>query len=109
MQTRSIYYRNRDLTFFGYSDSFWADDLYSCQSTAGYVFMLNNGPISWSSRRQATVFTSTCKVEYIAQTETACETVWIRGVLEQLGILEIVMEKGYLKTISPPITIFADN
>lgn len=77
-QTRGIHYGNGDLNLFGYSDSSWADDLYSRRSTAGYAFMLNNGPISWSSRRQATV--STSKAEYIAQAETACEAVWLRGL-----------------------------
>ena len=90
-------------------DSSWADDPYSRRSTAGYVFILNNGPISWSSRRQATVSTSTCEAEYFAQTETACEAVWIRGLLGELGILETTLEEGCPKTISPHTTIFADN
>lgn len=75
--TCGIHYENGDLTLFGYSDSSWADDLYSRRSTAGYVFVLNNDPISWSSKRQATVSTSTCEAEYILQTETACEAVWM--------------------------------
>lgn len=37
--------------------------------------MLNNGPISWISRRQATVSTSTCEAEYIAQAKIAFEAV----------------------------------
>ena len=108
-RTRRIHYGNGDLTLFGYSKSSWADDLYSRRSTAGYIFILNNGPISWSSRKQATVSTSTCEAEYIAQAETACEAVWIQGLLGELGILETVIEEGYPKTISPPTTIFADN
>lgn len=79
--TRGIRYGDGDLIPYGYSDSSWADDLYSRRSTAGYVFILNGGPISWSSRRQATVSTSTCVAEYIAQAETAGEAVWLRGLL----------------------------
>ena len=108
-QTRGIYYGNRDLNLYGYSDSSWADNFYNCRSTAGYVFILNKGPISWCSRRQATVSTSTCEAEYIAQAESACEAVWIRGLLGELGIAETVIEDGYPKTISPPTTIFANN
>ncbi len=73
------------------------------------MFILNKGPISWSRRRQATVSTSTCEAEYIAQAESACKAVWIRGLLREFGILETVIEDGYPKTISPPKTIFADN
>ena len=29
-------------------DSSWADDIYNRRSTAGYVIMLNNGPIFWT-------------------------------------------------------------
>ena len=48
-RTRRICYGNEDLNFYGYSDSSWADNLYNCQSTASYVFILNKGPISWCS------------------------------------------------------------
>ena len=106
---RGIRYANGNLVPFGYSDSSWADDLFDRKSTAGYLFILNGGPISWASRKQPTVSTSTCEAEYIAQTEAACEAVWIRGLLGELGVLETLEEDGYLKTISPPRRIFADN
>ena len=106
---RGIRYANGNLVPFGYSDSSWADDLFDRKSTAGYLFILNGGPISWASRKQPTVSTSTCEAEYIAQTEAACEAVWIRGLLGELGVLETIEEDGYLKTVSPPTRIFADN
>ena len=45
-QTRGFHYKNRYLTLFGDSDSSWADDLFNRRSTAGYVLILNKGPIS---------------------------------------------------------------
>ncbi len=108
-RTRRICYNIGDPNIFGYSDNSWADDVYSRWSTAGYAFILNNGPISWSRRRQATVSTSTCKAEYIAKAETACEAVWLGGFLGELEVLETVIEESYPKTVSPPTTIFADN
>lgn len=56
-----------------------------------------------------TVSTSKCEAEYIAQTEAACEAVWIRGLLGELGVLRILEEESFLKTIAPPTVIFADN
>lgn len=79
-RTGLIPYRSRDLTLFCYSDSSLAGNPYNRQFTAGNMFMLNNGPISWSRRRQATVSTSTCEAQYIAQAETVCNAVWIRGI-----------------------------
>lgn len=35
--------------------------------------------------------------------------VWIRGFLKELSILEKILEEGYLKTILPFKTIFANN
>ncbi len=64
--TRGIRFDAEDLILYGYSDNSWTDDMYNRRSKAGYVFLLNNKLISWTSRKQPTVFTSTCKAEYIA-------------------------------------------
>ncbi len=73
------------------------------------MFILNDGPISRRNRRQATVPTSLFEAEYIAQIETACEAVWLRGLLGELSILETILEEAYPKTILLSTTIFADN
>lgn len=108
-RTRGIRFAAGDLIPYGYSDSSWADDIYNRRSTAGYVFLLNNGPISWTSRKQPTVSTSTCETEYIAQHEAACEAVLLRGLLGEIGVLKAVLEDGYPRTIAPPTVIHADN
>lgn len=107
--TRGIYYSKRELNFFSYSVSSFEDDLYSRPSTAGYVFILNHGPIFWSNRRQEIVSISTCKAEYIAKAKTTFEAFWLWGLLEELGFLETIIEEVYSKTVSPPTTLFADN
>ena len=77
---RDIRYANGDIISFGYSDGNWADDLFDRKSTAGYLFILNGGSISWAICKQPTVSTSICETEFIAQTEAACEPVWICGL-----------------------------
>lgn len=58
----------RDLIIKGYSDSNWAGDHVTKKSTSGFIFMLNGCPVSWCSKRQATVALLSTKVEYVALT-----------------------------------------
>jgi hypothetical protein len=49
----------------GYVDADWrgAEDR---KSTTGYLFLLNNSPISWTSKKQQTVTLSFTEAEYVA-------------------------------------------
>jgi len=72
----------------GYSDSDWGGDPVTHRSTAGFVFNVGSGAISWSSKRQPTVALSTCEAEYQAQTQAAKEAVWLRSLLQDLNPTE---------------------
>jgi hypothetical protein len=72
----------------GYSDSDWGGDPTTHRSTAGFVFNIGSGAISWSSKRQPTVALSTCEAEYQAQTQAAKEAVWLRSLLQDLNPIE---------------------
>ena len=80
--------RGKALTIEGYSDSDWAGDKDSRKSASGYIFMLNGGPVSWCSKRQATVALSSTEAEYIALTLAAKEATWLRLLLTELGLLK---------------------
>ena len=69
-----------------YSDSDYAGDLDSSKSTSGYVFKMNSGAVAWSSKKQPVVSLSTTEAEFIAATACPCQTVWMRRVLEKLGL-----------------------
>ena len=49
--------------------------------------MLNNGPISWCSKRQTTVTLSSTEAEYMALTLAAKEATWLRLLMTQLGLM----------------------
>ena len=68
----------------GYSDADYAGDHDNRRSTSGYVYILNGGAISWSSRRQPVVALSTMEAEYIAASDSAREAVWLRLLLKGL-------------------------
>ena len=79
-----LYKREKGNNLVGYSDSDYAGDLEDRKSTSGYVFFLNSGAISWSSKKQPVVSLSTTEAEYIAAASCACQAIWLRRLLENL-------------------------
>uniref|UniRef100_A0AAV1T0Y1 Reverse transcriptase Ty1/copia-type domain-containing protein n=1 Tax=Peronospora matthiolae TaxID=2874970 RepID=A0AAV1T0Y1_9STRA len=69
----------------GYSDADWAGDVEARRSTSGYAFVMNNGCISWRSKKQSTVALSSTEAEYMALTEAAQEAIWLKAFLHELG------------------------
>ena len=47
---------------------------------------MGSAAVSWSCKKQATVVTSSAEAEYISAWEAACEIVWLRRILQDLGI-----------------------
>ena len=80
----------------GFSDS----DYPSCSDTrhpeSGHAFMLNDCAMSWLTKKQQSVASSTRQAEYMALATTSHQGVWYRNPLTQLD-----------DTI--PIKIMADN
>lgn len=67
----------RDLIIKYFSDSDWAGNQASRKSTSRFVFILNRGPVSWCSKKQATVALSLTKAEYMALTLATKKATWI--------------------------------
>lgn len=69
----------------GYTDSDYAGDVDDRRSTSGYVFMLSGGAVSWASKKQPIVTLSTTEAEFVADAYGACQGVWLRNILEEIG------------------------
>jgi hypothetical protein len=82
----------------GYSDSSLGDQADDRHSTSGYVFLLANGAISWSLRKQKTVAQNTTEAEYMAMTDVANQTAWYESFLTELGY-----------EVDDPIPLHGDN
>ena len=87
----------------GFIDSDWAKSQ-DRKSIGGYVFMLGNAAISWSSKKQTLVALSTKEAEYTAFTEASREALWLRQLL-----LDIDNRGGSQIKTQDATIIHADN
>ena len=69
----------------GFTDSDWAGDRTDRKSTSGYVFMLAEGPMSWSSKKQSAIALSYTEAKYIGVVNAATQCLWLQGLLGECG------------------------
>ena len=70
----------------GCVDASWQEYIDGRRSTTSFIFTLNVGPISWASKRQSTVATSTAEAEYVVAAMATKEALWLRKLLVALGV-----------------------
>lgn len=81
-----LYKKSSVMDVVGFTDSDYARDVNDRKSTSGYVFLVNGAAICWSSRKQDIVTLSSTEAEYVAATSSACHCVWLKGILQELGV-----------------------
>ena len=77
---------DNNLDLVGYVDADWAGDVSDRKSTSGYLYMIGQSSVSWSSKKQVSVALSSTEAEYIAASYASQEAIWLREVLNDLGI-----------------------
>ena len=65
----------------GFTDSDWAGDPDDQKSTAGYVFTLGSGPITWSCKKQIAISLSSAEGEYHGAVEASKEAMWLYQIM----------------------------
>ncbi|GLC47439.1 hypothetical protein PLESTM_002074400 [Pleodorina starrii] len=93
----------------GYCDSDYAACVDTRRSTTGYVFLNAGGAVSWSSRLQPTVATSTAEAEYMASGSACKEALWFRHLARdlKLGVSSVPIKcdnQAAIKIIENPIS-----
>ena len=68
-----------------YTNSNYAGCIDTQWSTSGYIFTLGRSAISWSSKWQPIMTTSSCKAKYIASCHATKEAMWLHRLLEILS------------------------
>ena len=79
-----VFNGNKPLTPEGFSDADWAGCKLSRKSTSGFLFLFAGGAVSWRSRKQTCVATSTCEAEYIAMCMAVKESIRLSRLLSDL-------------------------
>eukprot|EP00253_Pinus_taeda_P021981 PITA_21981 len=82
----------------GFTDSDWAGDPDDRKSTAGYVFTLGSGPITWACKKHAAISLSSAEAEYRGVVEASKEALWLRQILSEFGFEQ-----------QHPTTLWCDN
>lgn len=81
----------------GFVDTDFAGDRDRRMSLTGYVFTLFGNTVSWKASLQHVVALSTTEAEYIGITKAVKEALWLKGLINELGIPQEV------------INVFCDN
>jgi hypothetical protein len=73
-----------DLKLSAYNDASYGNCYDTRRSFSGYLFRLGDSTISWRSRKQRSVATSTCEAEYMALAMTTKHHLWLTRGLKEL-------------------------
>ena len=79
-------------------DSYWEYDPINRKSISGWAIFIGNNLISWGSKKQNIVATSSTEAEFVAISEVCKDIVFIIKILEFLDI-----------KVELPITVKVDN
>ncbi|XP_016204551.1 uncharacterized protein LOC107645053 [Arachis ipaensis] len=75
-----------DLEPAGYSDSDWGTCSDSKRSISGYCFFLGTSIVSWKSKKQNTVASSSCEAKYRILAMATREAQWLTYILQDLKV-----------------------
>ena len=96
--TKNLQLRLNDISHNTALDANWAEDRTDRKSNSGVICRVFGGTVSWSSRKQNVVSTSTTEAEYYALAEATKEVQWIIQLLKNFNII-----------FTGPVTIQSDN
>ena len=78
------YPKGNELTLVAYIDADWVGSIDDRKSTSGAALYLGDCLVSWSNKKQPSIFLSTAKAEYIATTTCCTQVIWMRKTLEDI-------------------------
>jgi hypothetical protein len=112
-----LYSRKGYRTLEGYSDSDFAANRGDRISILGNVFFLAGGPISWMSKKQKSVATSTMEAEYMAMSACAKQSQFLAQILRDMGMYHLIGSSPFKPVVkesvahqeASPVRLRGDN
>ena len=96
---RGIIMKNNGHTqIMAYTDADWAGNAIDRKSTTGYCTFVGGNIVTWKSKKQNVIARSSAEAEYRAMASTACELIWLKSLISDLGFLS-----------NKPMSLFCDN
>ena len=81
----------------GYTDADGSSQEHQC-TISGYMFLMNRGAISWSSKKQSLVTLSIAESEYVAAMYATKEVLWLCQIIGEV-----------LQPLNKPVTLYSDS
>ena len=91
-------HNNHSTVISGYTDADWAGNAIDRKSTTGYCTFVGGNLVTWKSKKQQVVACSSAEAEYRAMAITACELIWLKGLISDLGFPSLT-----------PMSLMCDN
>ncbi|GJW65923.1 zinc finger, CCHC-type containing protein [Tanacetum coccineum] len=70
----------------GYTNASWIRNTKDNSSTSGWVFLLGGGAVSWASKKQTCITSSTMESEFIALVVVGKEAEWLRNLILEITL-----------------------
>ncbi|GJW23146.1 zinc finger, CCHC-type containing protein [Tanacetum coccineum] len=86
----------------GYSDASWINNIENSSSTSGWVFLLGGGAISWASKKQTCITSSTMEYEFVSLAAAGKEAKWLRNLIYEIPILPKLIAPISIRCDSAP-------
>ena len=93
---KGIFFKARGhLQVEAYTDADWAGCITDRRSTSGYCTYVGGNLVTWRSKKQNVVARSSAEAEFRAVAQGICEVIWIRRILQELKVSEVLPMKLY--------------